>query len=80
MERLAGLSVSATEMQERIQQFATLPGRAAFVAREDAHRFYLQQNFQRLKTSAVFIKRLTNRPVPEQGTFHESRFTPLASL
>ena len=50
------------------------------ITREDAHRFYLQQNFQRLKTSAVFTKQLTNRPVPEQRTFHESRFTPPASL
>ena len=50
------------------------------IAREDAHRFYLQQNFQRWKTSAVFTKQLPGPPVPERGPFYESRFTRPAPL
>jgi len=142
-----GYPVSTAEMQARIQQFAKLPDRVAFVAclgdrvvgwidvgvvhhlqsgrygeigglvvtstqrsrgigkqlvkraeewvagrgldtvlvrsritREDAHRFYLQQNFQRLKTSATFTKQLTNQPVPENGASHDSPFAPPVSL
>jgi GNAT superfamily N-acetyltransferase len=142
-----GYPVSAAEMQARIQQFAKLPDRIAFVAclegrvvgwidvgvvyhlqsrpygeigglvvsstqrsqgigeqlvrraeewirerglstvlvrsrmeREAAHRFYLRQNFSRMKTSAVFTKRLTGPPVLEEGRFHESRFTYPAPL
>lgn len=142
-----GYPVSAAEMQARIQQFAKLPDRVAFVAcldehvvgwidvgvayhlqsrpygeigglvvssaqrsrgigkqlvrraeewiaarglstvlvrsriaREAAHRFYIQQNFSHLKTSAVFSKQLTGPSVPEDGTFHQSRFAPPASL
>ena len=33
------------------------------IAREGAHRFYLREGYERTKTSAVFTKRLGQRPV-----------------
>lgn len=48
---------------ERAEQWARSRGIAAMlvrsrIAREDAHRFYLREGYQRTKTSAVFTKDL----------------------
>jgi GNAT superfamily N-acetyltransferase len=90
---IGGLVVSSTQrsrgigkqLVKRAEEWVTARGLDTIlvrsrIAREDAHRFYLQQNFQRWKTSAVFTKQLADPPVPEDGTFHESRFTPPALL
>ena len=49
--------VEAAEQWIASQKIATVLVRSQ-IAREGAHAFYLQQNFSRLKTSAVFTKTL----------------------
>jgi GNAT superfamily N-acetyltransferase len=49
--------VARAEQWARDHRFATIVVRSQ-IKREDAHRFYLREGYERTKTSAVFSKRL----------------------
>ncbi len=58
-QRVGAQLVSRTEQWARQRGFAAILVRSQ-IKREDAHRFYLREGYERTKTSAVFTKALTD--------------------
>lgn len=90
---IGGLVVSSTErsrgigkqLVKRAEEWIASRGLDTVLVRsrstrEAAHRFYLQQDFARIKTSAVFTKTIPASASPAEQTFRQSRFTSPAPL
>lgn len=58
-QRVGAQLVSRTEQWARQRGLAAMLVRSQ-IKREDAHRFYLREGYERTKTSAVFTKALTD--------------------